>query len=142
MSAGRTNAVQTRLPALTNPAGAANIQSGYQAINGEGEIIDGTAAVKEVATGTLRKNGYSQSSFTCYYLSLTSTESVKITSTVATSISAQKGSILAIISTGSSSTGSGIVTGLKRLNAVMYNNYDSVFVYEITGDSFSFAYRE
>lgn len=143
MSAGRTNAVTgAQLPTLTNPAGAANIQSGYQAISGEGEIIDGTASVKEVATGTLRKNGYSQSSFTCYYLSLTSTESVKITSTVATSISALKGSILAIVSTGSTSNGSGIVTGLEQLVAVRYDNYNSVFVYEITGDSFSFAYRE
>lgn len=40
---GRTNAVSgTVLPELSNPAGAANIQSGYQAINGEGEIVTGT----------------------------------------------------------------------------------------------------
>lgn len=32
----------TVLPELSNPAGAANIQSGYQAINGEGEIVTGT----------------------------------------------------------------------------------------------------
>lgn len=32
----------TVLPELSNPAGAANIQSGYQAINGEGEVVTGT----------------------------------------------------------------------------------------------------
>lgn len=31
------------LPALTNPAGAAQILSGYQAINADGEIVTGTA---------------------------------------------------------------------------------------------------
>lgn len=35
-----------RLPELSNPAGAANIQSGYQAINGEGEVVTGTAIVR------------------------------------------------------------------------------------------------
>ena len=50
---GRTNAVSgTVLPELSNPAGAANIQSGYQAINGEGEIVTGTAAVRETVTAT------------------------------------------------------------------------------------------
>ena len=44
---GRTNAVSgTVLPELSNPAGAANIQSGYQAINGEGEVVTGTAIVR------------------------------------------------------------------------------------------------
>lgn len=33
----------TVLPELSNPAGAANIQSGYQAINGEGEVVTGKA---------------------------------------------------------------------------------------------------
>lgn len=36
----------TVLPELSNPAGAANIQSGYQAINGEGEVVMGTAIVR------------------------------------------------------------------------------------------------
>ena len=36
----------TVLPELSNPAGAANIQSGYQAINGEGEVVTGTAVVR------------------------------------------------------------------------------------------------
>lgn len=45
---GRTNAGGgVQLPALTNPAAAGNIQSGYQAINGEGEVMTGTAAVRE-----------------------------------------------------------------------------------------------
>lgn len=41
---GRTNAAVggVQLPELSNPAGAANIQSGYQAINGEGEVVTGT----------------------------------------------------------------------------------------------------
>ena len=49
---GRTNAGGgVQLPALTNPAAAGNIQSGYQAINGEGEIVTGTAAVRETVVG-------------------------------------------------------------------------------------------
>lgn len=36
----------TVLPELSNPAGAANIQSGYQAINGDGEVVTGTAIVR------------------------------------------------------------------------------------------------
>lgn len=40
---GRTNAAGgVRLPELVNPAGAAQILSGYQAIDAEGEIITGT----------------------------------------------------------------------------------------------------
>ena len=50
---GRTNAGGgVQLPALTNPAAAGNIQSGYQAINGEGEVVTGTAAVRETVTAT------------------------------------------------------------------------------------------
>lgn len=48
---GRTNAGGgVQLPALTNPAAAGNIQSGYQAINGEGEVVTGTAAVRETVS--------------------------------------------------------------------------------------------
>lgn len=36
-----------QLPALTNPAAAGNIQLGYQAINGEGEVVTGTANIAE-----------------------------------------------------------------------------------------------
>lgn len=51
---GRTNAVAgTKLPALTNPAAAGNIQSGYQAINGEGEVVTGTAEIFSYATVTI-----------------------------------------------------------------------------------------
>ena len=47
---GRTNAGGgVQLPALTNPAAAGNIQSGYQAINGEGEVVTGTAATSSPA---------------------------------------------------------------------------------------------
>lgn len=45
---GRTNAVSgIQLPELSTPATAGNIQSGYQAIDSEGQIITGTAEVKE-----------------------------------------------------------------------------------------------
>lgn len=54
---GRTNAMSgTVLPELSNPAGAANIQSGYQAINGEGEVVTGTAAVRETVVVTVINN--------------------------------------------------------------------------------------
>lgn len=48
-----------RLPELSNPAGAANIQSGYQAINGEGEVVTGTANTPEYVRGEfLDSEGY------------------------------------------------------------------------------------
>lgn len=55
---GATNAVSgTVLPELSNPAGAANIQSGYQAINGEG--VTGTANTPEYVRGEfLDSEGY------------------------------------------------------------------------------------
>ena len=57
---GRTNAGGgVQLPALTNPAAAGNIQSGYQAINGEGEVVTGTynpAATTRTWTETLELN--------------------------------------------------------------------------------------
>ena len=31
-----------KLPKLSNPAAAAHILAGYEAINGEGEVVDGT----------------------------------------------------------------------------------------------------
>ena len=54
---GRTNAGGgVQLPALTNPAAAGNIQSGYQAINGEGEVVTGTASVRETVVVTVINN--------------------------------------------------------------------------------------
>ena len=54
---GRTNAGGgVQLPALTNPASAGNIQSGYQAINGEGEVVTGTASVRETVVVTVINN--------------------------------------------------------------------------------------
>lgn len=51
---GRTNAVSgTVLPELSNPAGTANIQSGYQAINGEGEVVTGTLNVPSIVRGDI-----------------------------------------------------------------------------------------
>lgn len=52
----------TVLPELSNPAGAANIQSGYQAINGEGEVVTGTAAVREGCTVQVIYSGSSYQS--------------------------------------------------------------------------------
>lgn len=49
----------TVLPELSNPAGAANIQSGYQAINGEGEVVTGTASMPQYVTGRFSGNFYS-----------------------------------------------------------------------------------
>ncbi len=57
MSAGRTNAAGgVQLPALTNPAAAANIQSGYQAINGDGEVVTGTYVPEIPEYGFLKSN--------------------------------------------------------------------------------------
>lgn len=54
---GRTNAGGgVQLPAFTNPAAAGNIQSGYQAINGEGEVVTGTASVRETVVVTVINN--------------------------------------------------------------------------------------
>lgn len=49
----------TVLPELSNPAGAANIQTGYQAINGDGEVVTGTANTPEYVRGEfLDSEGY------------------------------------------------------------------------------------
>ena len=68
---GRTNAVSgTVLPELSNPAGAANIQSGYQAINGDGEVVTGTY-VPPKALETVSGRVYSSSSGLTYNLAYT-----------------------------------------------------------------------
>lgn len=147
MSAGRTNAVTgAQLPTLTNPAGAENIQSGYQAINADGEAITGTAAVKEVATGTLRKSNNNQHYYWCYYSTPTSTESIRIRSTSPTTISALKGSTLTIIGNLAASMEGANTTGLEELynsrigSSTTIPEGQHVFVYGITGDTFSFSY--
>ena len=43
-----------KLPVLTNPASSANIQSGYEAINSNGEKITGTKVMKDFVTGTIK----------------------------------------------------------------------------------------
>ena len=49
---GRTNAAGgVRLPELTNPAGAAQILSGYEAINADGEAMVGTLEAQEPVYG-------------------------------------------------------------------------------------------
>lgn len=42
MASGRANAGGVRLPVLGNPAGPAQILSGYEAINADGEVITGS----------------------------------------------------------------------------------------------------
>lgn len=42
------------LPELTSPATSAQVVSGYQAIDGEGNIINGSAQAVEYVTGTLK----------------------------------------------------------------------------------------
>ena len=50
---GRTNAVAgTKLPALSNPAGAGQILNGYQAIGADGSIITGTIPSQGAQTVT------------------------------------------------------------------------------------------
>lgn len=50
---GRTNAVAgTKLPALSNPAGAGQILNGYQAIGADGSIITGTIPSRGAQTVT------------------------------------------------------------------------------------------
>lgn len=50
---GRTNAVAgTKLPALSNPAGAGQILNGYQAIGADGSIITGTIPSRGAQTIT------------------------------------------------------------------------------------------
>lgn len=65
---GRTNAAVggVQLPELSNPAGAANIQRGYQAINGEGEVVTGTAEVRELATCRVSVNNDMSVTLYCY----------------------------------------------------------------------------
>ena len=42
-----------KLPELTNPAGAANILKGYQAVTQDGELITGTMANNGDVSGTI-----------------------------------------------------------------------------------------
>lgn len=53
----------TVLPELSNPAGAANIQSGYQAINGDGEVVTGTYVPPSVEYEFLSADDVSMSSY-------------------------------------------------------------------------------
>lgn len=44
----------TKLPALSNPAGAGQILSGFQAIGADGEVITGTASMLQMVSGEIR----------------------------------------------------------------------------------------
>lgn len=75
---GRTNAVSgTVLPELSNPAGAANIQSGYQAINGEGEVVTGTYVPPSVEYVFLSADDVSMSYGSRFELTLTLPKPIK-----------------------------------------------------------------
>lgn len=51
------------LPELTSPATSAQVVSGYQAIDGNGNIINGSAQAVEYVTGTLKVASASQRIF-------------------------------------------------------------------------------
>lgn len=141
---GRTNAVSgTVLPELSNPAGAANIQSGYQAINGAGEVVTGTARVKELVSGQLSAES-SQYPFQCYYSTLTSTSEIKISSTTPKTISALKNSLLVILADASTYMLVPDASGLQEIVTETFGrNYNNkfLFVYRVTANNFSFHYN-
>lgn len=131
------------LPELSNPAGAANIQSGYQAINGEGEIVTGTARVKELVSGQLSADS-GQYPFQCYYSTLTSTSKIQISSTTPKTISALKNSLLVILADASTYMLEQDASGLQEIVAESFDrNYNNkfLFVYRITANNFSFHYN-
>lgn len=75
---GRTNAGGgVQLPALTNPAAAGNIQSGYQAINGEGEVMTGTYVPQTVEYVFLSADDVSMSYGSRFELTLTLPKPIK-----------------------------------------------------------------
>lgn len=75
---GRTNAGGgIQLPALTNPAAAGNIQSGYQAINGEGEVVTGTYVPSSVEYEFLSADDVSMSYGSRFELTLTLPKPIK-----------------------------------------------------------------
>lgn len=94
---GRTNAGGgVQLPALTNPAAAGNIQSGYQAINGEGEIVTGTAAVKEAGKVQISFVNMFGNVLDIYFTSLVGTKHVTISNGDNTTISPITQSLIAV----------------------------------------------
>ena len=92
---GRTNAAGIVLPALTNPAAAGNIQSGYQAINGEGEVVTGTADVRETVLVQIINNTHS-----FFYFGYTTTHGAPTTTQIinSTAVNALSKSIIYISS--------------------------------------------
>ena len=51
------NKVGKELPVLSNPAGAGNIEAGYQAIDGSGNLLVGSMVKQEVLTGQVKGTG-------------------------------------------------------------------------------------
>ena len=122
---GRTNAVSgTVLPELSNPAGAANIQSGYQAINGDGEVVTGTARIREAVEGTLKVNYSGQR---IYYATLTGYNSYG--DEVEGTVSVLKNSVLVVTFPSYQMGGCNSSGGCSRIGAV-----EHTYVFYVTGD--------
>lgn len=70
---GRTNAAGgVRLPELANPAGAAQILSGYEAINADGEAMVGTLVVQEPVYGKWDESMVSSVGFNSFTITMPS----------------------------------------------------------------------
>lgn len=122
---GRTNAGGgIQLPALTNPAAAANIQSGYQAINGEGEVMTGTAAVRETVVGKVTNN-YNRR---VYWNSLSGVGYQSFSGSL--NIKVLKNGIIMCEDVNECET-SGDITEVARLDPGGYGAY--VFVFKVSG---------
>lgn len=120
---GRTNAGGgVQLPALTNPAAAGNIQSGYQAINGEGEVVTGTAKVQEYVSVQLQL-------LNCY-VSYTGSSGGQYVSRPTRTITVLKNSALVVQG---NPYGREVSGGLEELNSMGSLN-NTVVTYKVTGD--------
>lgn len=56
---------QLVLPTLKNPAGAENIETGYQALSGAGEVIEGTATISKAPVRIVSKDKISWKGVLC-----------------------------------------------------------------------------
>lgn len=122
---GRTNAGGgIQLPALTNPAAAGNIQSGYQAINGEGEVVTGTAAVKETVVGKVTNN-YNRR---VYWNTLSGVNYESFSGSL--NINVLKNGIIMCEDVNEYET-SGDITEVAKLNSGGYGTY--IFIFKVSG---------
>ena len=139
---GRTNAGGgVQLPALTNPAAAGNIQSGYQAINGEGEVVTGTYVPPPSFTqvsGTVECSSFSGESIDLYCVSGNELSEISCPNGSSKNFEVNKQSIIFVIYKRSRLAGSLITGGLTQLASVSSRNGNNLYaVYQVTGDSVS-----